>query len=481
MKLTRIIIMSVVSLSVLLFIQTETIRASIHTELQCLKSSSVSNDFHVQGEKVLKLSQLEGIYPLTPDVAIEIKGNQLGMGQDTSHVIEYQSEGNWVVPDYDMEISGQKTSQGTVLKLERFGETVVLSKQLPDVFEHFMDIPLEELASEVAPRLMIGNHVPGVSIALIREGEIVTDLQFGLKNSEDPGSQVEASSVFEACSMSKPTFAYFVLKLVEQGRLDLDTPLVEYLEQDYTEDPQHRKITARMVLTHSSGFPNWRPGGRRNGGAIPVHFEPGTQQRYSGEGIWFLQKAVEKVLEVENEAEAMDAILHRTVLEPIGMPNSHYIWQEHYQEEYADGHNREGQLKRSERRPYQQVNTAFTLYTTPVEYAAFLIELMKQDRTASHSLGENLLQQMTTPQSGVIDDKLLPRRREPDDGARYFGFGLRIEKLNTGLRVGHTGSNSSGHKCVSEYNPDSGNGLVIMTNSDNGNKVYQGLMRYLAE
>lgn len=481
MKLMPLVIIFAVSINLLIFSWRDNPRDNVHVDDQCLERIPQVNCVHVQGKKVLELDQLEGSYPLSPDVAIEIKADQLRIGQDDAHLIGYHSEGTWVVPDYDMKISGLNTSDDILLKVERFGETVVLNKDLPDLFEHFLQYPLEELADVIAPRLMIGYHVPGVSIALIRQGEVVADLQFGLKNSEDPQSQVKASSIFEACSMSKPTFAYFALKLVEQGLLDLDTPLVEYLREDYTEDPQHRKITARMVLTHSSGFPNWRPGGRRNGGPIPVHFEPGTQQRYSGEGIWFLQKAVERILEVDNQAEQMDAILHKAVLEPIGMPNSHFIWQDQYEEKYADGHNRKGKLKRSERRPYMQVNTAFSLYTTPVEYAAFLIELMKQERSASHSLGPGLLDQMTTPQSGVIDNNLLQRRREPGDGARYFGLGLRIEKLDTGLRVGHTGSNSSGHKCVSEYNPDSGNGLVIMTNSDNGNKVYQGLMRYLAE
>lgn len=426
------------------------------------------------------LKKLQGTYKLTGKTEINIKGKRFSLGE-ASHIIEATEEGHWHVPELDIVFSATKKNGENILIVERYGEIVEVGKELPAGFRNYKDMPLETLADLVASRVMIANNVPGVSIALIKDQKVVSDMQYGLKNRTDPEARVDASSVFEAASMSKPVFAYFALRLVEQGKLDLDTPLVEYLGKDYTEDSQHRKITARMVLTHTSGFPNWRPGGRKKGGLIPVLFEPGTKQKYSGEGIWFLQKAVEKILDTDNPAEALDDLLYQSLLKPIGMPHSHYIWQEEYHDIYAEGHNRKGEVKRKPRRPNSEVNAAFTLYTTPVEYAHFLLELMKSDRSTTYSLEEELWREMTTPQSDIGSTDILLRRDRTAKGTRHFGFGLRIDSLDSGLRIGHTGSNSSGHRCVSDYNPKTGSGVVIMTNGDNGSRVYKALLSYLAD
>ncbi|RAV29661.1 serine hydrolase domain-containing protein [Sinomicrobium soli] len=435
---------------------------------------------YAQNATITDLKELQGNYKLTDNAEIRIESDRFSMGKNVS-LIEADGEGRWRVRGRDIVFSAVKKNRENTLIVERYGETVEVGKELPAGFRNYKEMSPEALAGLVAPRVMIANDVPGVSIALIKNRRVASDLQYGLKNSADPQARVDVSSVFEACSMSKPVFAYFALRLAEQGELDLDTPLVEYLGKDYTEDPEHRKITARMVLTHTSGFPNWRPGGRKKGGPIPVLFEPGTEHKYSGEGILFLQKTVEKILEIDNSAEAFDKLLYRSLLKPAGMPHSHYIWQGEYKNTYADGHNKKGEVKRKKRRTYKEVNTAFTLYTTPVEYARFLLELMKTDRSAPHSLGEELWRKMTSPQQDIHSTEILPRRDRTATGTRHFGLGLRIDSLDSGLRIGHTGSNSNGFRCVSDYNPETGNGVVIMTNGDNGSRVYNALLSYLAD
>src|SRR5690606_19586367 len=152
---------------------------------------------------------------------------------------------------------------------------------------------IPEIINAVTPALMEDASVPGVSVALVQDHEIAWLGQYGVTSADDP-KPVTAKTLFEAASMSKPAFALVVLRLVEEGVLDLDTPLADYLGRPYIEDePLHKRITARMVLSHRTGFPNWRPGGWRKGGPLPVKFVPGTGYGYSGEGFLFLQRVIE--------------------------------------------------------------------------------------------------------------------------------------------------------------------------------------------
>lgn len=125
------------------------------------------------------------------------------------------------------------------------------------------------------PPLMKEGDVPGLAIALVRNGELAWQRGFGVK-SVKTNEPVNDSTVFESASLSKPVFAYAVLKLVDAGKFDLDKPLNQYLPGNYDvgEDPRLGQITARRVLSHTTGFPNWRSG------ALKIHFTPG--ERFSG-------------------------------------------------------------------------------------------------------------------------------------------------------------------------------------------------------
>ena len=125
------------------------------------------------------------------------------------------------------------------------------------------DIPVESLVSELAesiPGWMKTARVPGLAVALIRDAVPVWTAGFGVKSaaSEDP---VRPDTVFEAASLSKPVFAYHVLGLCERGLLDLDRPLCESMPEPYEiDDPRVSQMTARMALSHTTGFSNrWSP------------------------------------------------------------------------------------------------------------------------------------------------------------------------------------------------------------------------------
>ncbi|MFK8115269.1 MAG: serine hydrolase domain-containing protein, partial [Rubripirellula sp.] len=185
----------------------------------------------------------------------------------------------------------------------------------------------------------------------------------------------------EACSISKPFFAYLFLKLVEEGKFKLDQPLVDYLKADYMDaEPRHRRITAKMALTHTTGFPNWRRGGWRSGGPLSLGFDPGTKFRYSGEGVLMLQRAVEAITETE-----LDTLSREQLIEPLGLTNTRFRWDDRLMVNAACGHDHEGKVK-ANRNYYERANAAFSLYTCSEDYARFVVEILQEDRTAEHSI-----------------------------------------------------------------------------------------------
>jgi CubicO group peptidase (beta-lactamase class C family) len=182
------------------------------------------------------------------------------------------------------------------------------------------------------PELMTRANIPGLSIALIEDGKIAWVGSFGVKNTKT-GEEVDDRTVFQAASLSKVVFAYGVLKLVDQGKLDLDTPLSKYVPEYVQNDYRINAITARHVLTHRTGFPNWRPDGQ----LLVIHFKPGDRFSYSGEGFVHLQRAVEKFASLP-----LDTWMRQTVFDPLQMTDSSYLWQPKYDTLAASGHSPTG-------------------------------------------------------------------------------------------------------------------------------------------
>ena len=143
----------------------------------------------------------------------------------------------------------------------------------------------QDLASldGLMPRLMRDGDVPGVSLAVVKDGRVLWRRAYGVRNASadkadkaDKPVPIGDDTIFEAASLSKPVFAYAVLKLVDARVIDLDTPVVRYLPGDYIKDPRFRLITPRQVLSHTTGFPNWR-----GSGELKIHFAPGERFSYS--------------------------------------------------------------------------------------------------------------------------------------------------------------------------------------------------------
>ncbi len=236
-------------------------------------------------------------------------------------------------------------------------------------------IPEPRLAADIdwlrehVPRLMREYHVPGVSIAIVQRGRVRWAQGFGVSDANQ-NQPVTVETIFEACSMSKPIMALSALQLIQDGRLDLDTPLTTYLGHDYLPDqPAHRRITARMALTHRTGLPNWRMGYDDMGGPLPLLFAPGSEYTYSGEGIVFLQRAMEAITGAPLERLAEEGLFG-----PLGLTHTSFVWTEAVERDLASGHREDGSFK--ERTRYRKANGAYSLYTTPTEYARLMLTLV---------------------------------------------------------------------------------------------------------
>ena len=207
-------------------------------------------------------------------------------------------------------------------------------------------------------------EIAGLAVVSIQKGAIGESFYGGVRSTAT-NPPVTANTVFEAESLSKPIVAYIALRLVEQKLLDLDKPLAEYATYpDASADPRYLKITARMVLTHTSGFPNWR----NNRPDLPVLFDPGIMFSYSGEGYVFLQRIMEHIT-----FKSLEDLAISYVFEPLKMTSSSFIWQSTFASNVAVGHS--DMSAALDKFTPQTPNAAFSLHTTAADYARFMLAM----------------------------------------------------------------------------------------------------------
>src|SRR5262245_4999371 len=253
------------------------------------------------------------------------------------------------------------------------------------------------------PVLMKAADVPGLSIALVRDGNVAWVRAFGVKDSKskDP---VTDETVFEAASLSKPVFAYAVMKLVDASRIDLDKPLNQYLRGDYDvgPDPRLSQITARRVLSHTTGFPNWRGGDPK----LKIYFTPGEKFSYSGEGFVYLSKVVEHIT-----GEKLNDFMKRMVFDPLGMTSSSYVWQESYETLKTFRHNSVGEV--TGRNKPEQPNATASLHTTAQEFGRFVSAILKGTGLKKETQKLMLTPQIKVSESGTNNTKGPPEKLSP--------------------------------------------------------------------
>ncbi len=326
-----------------------------------------------------------------------------------------------------------------------------------------LETAAEGLVSELeqaVPELMTAAGVPGLQICIIRDGRILWNRGFGVKNTRT-GQPVDERTVFEAASLTKPFFAFLVMKMVEAGELDLDTPLADYAPQDFIEDKvlQHgmdlegfrrdwfQRITARQVLSHSSGLPH---GGPRR--PLPVLFEPGSKYRYSADGYFYLQRIVEHI-----RGAPLEEIMHQEVIRPLGMTDSSLVWLERYEDQAAVGHDMfSGTSGRHRKR--RQAHAAATLYTTAHDYALFVAAVLDATGLAAKTVTKMLDPQIEV-RSGV-----------------FWSLGFGLEDNAAGRAFWQWGDYGIFRSYITAF-PEHKIGVVYLTNSFNGLSIGTELVR----
>lgn len=268
-----------------------------------------------------------------------------------------------------------------------------------------------------------------------------------------------SDSVFQAASLSKPVFAYAVLKLVAQGKMELDAPVVKYLPQGYRHqfsplkaepselvtDPRLDAITVRMVLNHTSGLPNWASG--------PLKFDsaPGTRWSYSGEGYVLLQRAVEAIT-----GQPLDQFMTSAVFKPLAMNDSGYVWNERIARILLPGTKANGAPRATMH--LNSPNAAFSLHTTASDYGKFLARVLNDDE---------VMKQLTAS----------PVTVEPVLGLGW-GLGWGIERVQEDRYIWQWGNNT-GYRAFVIASARTGDGFVMLTNSENGLKLAEPLTQII--
>lgn len=322
--------------------------------------------------------------------------------------------------------------------------------------------------------------IPGISIAVINDFEIVLAKGYGVGDIE-LGSEVNKNTIFQAASISKPLTALAVMKLVQDGKLDLDENINAYLKTWKLPEcklTEVNKVTLRNLLSHTAGvtvhgFPGYSADGEiptlvqvlngempANTGKIYIDVEPNTQFRYSGGGYTIVQQVL-----IDQLQKPFEEIMHEVVLEPLGMSNSFYSncpLNEQKAVNTTAGHRSDGSQVPYKRHIYPEMAAA-GLWTTSEDLAKFAIEVQKCLKEESNKLlNRKFMEMAITP---VLSGE--------------YNLGLCNEKIGKEMLLGHDGGNE-GYNCSMLFHKERGYGVVFMSNSDNGYKMKRPIIRSAA-
>lgn len=354
---------------------------------------------------------------------------------------------------------------GTAQEIKRLDDSVITTDSL----------------SEKIEQLMLVANVPGMNFSVFNDNEIAFTKAFGYRFNNEKLKLTDSSNIYGA-SLSKAVFSVIVMKLVEENVIDLDTPLESYLPKkiyeyepqtrwhdDYSDlknDSLYHKITARTCLAHTSGFPNWRFMGEDR--MLKVKQEPGSAYLYSGEGMVYLQVVLEKLT-----GKSFEELAQRIVFEPLEMHSSSYQWQEEFEPDYAYGHNEKGQAFQKDKD--NEPRAPSTLETTLEDYNKFLLAVLNNKILSKNSWNEIFSPQIRIRSLKQFGPLASETTSENDDIELSYGLGWGLFKTPYGWAAFKEGY-GSGFQHHSVVFPETGKGVLIMTNSENAGGIFKELL-----
>ena len=324
-----------------------------------------------------------------------------------------------------------------------------LSSQTPDA-QSLKTLSGKQLAiaqvDEFLNRQMNSLGLPGLSIAIINDAHVVYYRALGVTNVETK-VKVTADTLFDAGSMSKTPFALLVMNMVEQGTLSLDQPLYTYLPNpEIAYDDRYKLITARMVLSHTSGLPNWRF--LNKDGKLDIKFTPGTQYLYSGEGFQYLADVVAHLKHIQKNG--LQELFEKEIANPLGMQQAHYVWSDYVAKHQATGHV-DGKVSwgwgMSAGKP--DFAAAYSLQTEAMSYSRLLIAMIRKEGLKKETYDTMLKAQVKTPTDNVS-----------------YCLGIMVKPSEFGNEYMHDGYDRNFYSAFM-FNTDHRFGYVYFTNCGN--------------
>jgi len=327
---------------------------------------------------------------------------------------------------------------------------------------------------QIVESRMRASRVTGLALAVLNRNEIAYVKAYGMRDAAG-AAPLRTDTVMYGASFTKPAFAFMVMQLVEEGTLDLDRPVGEYLPKPWAEyekwkelgeDPRAKLITARTLLSHTSGFANFRflnPGEK-----LQMFFAPGERYAYSGEGINLLGFVVEQVTGL-----GVAELMRQRVFDRFGMKRTNMTWRDEFAENLAVGHDEQGKGLGHAKRI--SARAAGSMDTTISDFAHFLRGVMRGEGMSNPTKTEMLREQIR-----IRSQAQFPTLRQAEvdsyDGIKLgyaLGWGVFASPYGRAFfKEGHDDGWEHHFVCF----PGKESCLVLMTNSSNGDEVFMDLL-----
>lgn len=313
-----------------------------------------------------------------------------------------------------------------------------------------------------APQWLAQHQVASVAIAYIEDGRIAWTAAYG---EQSPGVPATVNSLYNVASLAKPVSAETMLRLASQGRVDLDAPMsAHWIDPDIANDPRRDVLTLRVALSHRTGFANWR---RMSGGVLAFQSEPGQGFTYSGEGYEYARRATQAA------TGDFEASAQRLVFGPIGMEQTAYTRRDWFGGRIAVPHDGEGGVNTPSINEPGEGLASDDLYTTVGDYARFVISVMNNEGVSAEIAQQRLQYstELTEGDCGGLPAEICPR-------GVGMGLGWMVFHYEGETVVNHSGSDA-GEQALAFFIPERRTGVVILTNSASGKKLFPLIVEQL--
>ena len=359
--------------------------------------------------------------------------------------------------------------------------------QAPPIQKLDGSLLLPDQADSIVNHLIKDAHVMGLAVAILNNDKPVYVKTFGLANNRTKRA-LDTSSILYGASFSKAIFACVVMQLALEKRLSLDTPLYRYLDQpipaypDYKDlegDNRWKLITARMCLSHTTGFPNWRqlPAdtiGFDPNGKLAIYFTPGTRYAYSGEGITLLQLVVEKVT-----GQTVADLAEKRIFRPLGLTRTSYTWNPAFADDCAVGHDSGGYTLYKDdgtmgKPVFPKPFAAGSLVSSIADYARLIAYVMRPSVWRDSLLAPEIAIHSTYQYPTITKDTTT--ENDPIHLSYGLGWGLFTGRYGKAFfKEGH----ANGWQNYNVNFPTRGTAIILMSNSDNAESIFRELLEKL--